>query len=338
MVIRLGINGFGRIGRLVARQVAETTDIQLVGVNDIGLDVDYMVYLMKHDSVHGRFKGSVKKVSDTAFSINGNEVTVCKERNPADLPWGKLGVDVVLESTGVFLTTEKAKAHLAGGAKKVIISAPSKDKVTPMFVCGVNDHKYKGESVVSNASCTTNCLAPLASVIHENFGIEEGLMTTIHAATATQATVDSAIRGNKWRSGRAVLGNIIPATTGAAIAVGSVIPELNGKLTGMAFRVPTSDVSVVDLTVKLVKGATKDEINTALKKASEGKLKGVLGYTDEPVVSTDFTSDTRTSIYDSTASVFLTKNFVKLISFYDNEYGYSNSVLKLARRITNYGK
>ncbi len=325
-MIKVGINGFGRIGRLVFRAAQERNDIQIVAVNDPFMDIDYMVYMLQYDTVHGRFQGTAEH-KDGKLVINGKEIHFFAEKDPANIGWGAVGADYVVESTGVFTTIEKAKAHLAGGAKKVIISAPSND--APMFVCGVNLEAYKKDmDIVSNASCTTNCLAPIAKVINDNFGIVEGLMTTVHAATNTQKTVD-APSSKDWRGGRSILGNIIPSSTGAAKAVGKVIPELNGKLTGMAFRVPTADVSVVDLTVRLEKAATYDEIKAAMKLASETTMKGVLGYTEDSVVSTDFIHETRTSVFDANAGIALNGNFVKLVSWYDNEWGYSNKVLDL---------
>jgi glyceraldehyde 3-phosphate dehydrogenase len=325
-MIKVGINGFGRIGRLVFRAAQERNDVQIVAVNDPFLDLDYLVYMLKYDTVHGQFKGTAENVNGKLI-INGKEVAFFAEKDPAAIGWGASGADYVVESTGVFTTTEKAGLHLKGGAKKVVISAPSAD--APMFVCGVNLEKYtKDMDVVSNASCTTNCLAPLAKVINDNFGIVEGLMTTVHAATNTQKTVD-APSSKDWRGGRSILGNIIPSSTGAAKAVGKVIPALNGKLTGMAFRVPTADVSVVDLTVRLEKAASYDEIKAAIKKASENELKGILGYTEDSVVSSDFIHETRTSVFDAGAGIALNGNFVKLVSWYDNEWGYSNKVLDL---------
>jgi len=325
-MIKVGINGFGRIGRLVFRAAQERNDVQIVAVNDPFLDLDYLVYMLKYDTVHGQFKGTAENVNGKLV-INGKEVAFFAEKDPAAIGWGASGADYVVESTGVFTTTEKAGLHLKGGAKKVVISAPSAD--APMFVCGVNLEKYtKDMDVVSNASCTTNCLAPLAKVINDNFGIVEGLMTTVHAATNTQKTVD-APSSKDWRGGRSILGNIIPSSTGAAKAVGKVIPALNGKLTGMAFRVPTADVSVVDLTVRLEKAASYDEIKAAIKKASENELKGILGYTEDSVVSSDFIHETRTSVFDANAGIALNGNFVKLVSWYDNEWGYSNKVLDL---------
>jgi len=326
MVIKLGINGFGRIGRLVARAAAERDDIKLVAVNDPFIAEDYMEYMFKYDTTHGRFKGTVSH-SKGKLTINGEEVKVFCCKNPEEIKWGEAGADYVVESTGVFTTIEKAKAHLAGGAKKVVISAPSAD--APMYVMGVNHEKYKTtDNIVSNASCTTNCLAPLAKVINDNFTIVEGLMTTVHAFTATQKVVDGP-SGKDWRGGRTAGTNIIPSSTGAAKAVGKVIPELNGKLTGMAFRVPVQDVSVVDLTCRLEKGASYDDIKACLKKASENELKGILGYTEDAVVSTDFIGDKHSSIFDAGAGISLNNNFVKLVSWYDNEFGYSCRVLDL---------
>ena len=327
MAIKIGINGFGRIGRLVFRAAMDQPELfEVVGVNDPFIDIDYMVYMTKYDTIHGRFNGTVEIV-DGKFLVNGKEVAVYDISDPAQIPWAECGAEYIVESTGVFTTTEKASAHLAAGAKKVVISAPSAD--APMFVMGVNQDKYTSDmNVVSNASCTTNCLAPLAKVVHDNFGITDGLMTTVHATTATQKTVDGTSKKD-WRGGRAAAGNIIPSSTGAAKAVGKVIPELNGKLTGMSFRVPTLDVSVVDLTVNLAKSTTYEEICAAMKKASEGELKGILGYTDEDVVSSDFIHDARTSIFDAKAGIMLTDKFVKLVSWYDNEWGYSNKLLML---------
>lgn len=325
MSINIGINGFGRIGRLVARVASERDDIKLVAVNDPFLDKDGMSYLFKYDSVHGRYTGDVS-VSDDSLVINGNAIKVFAERNPADIPWGDVGADYIVEATGVFTTVEKAGAHLKGGAKAVIITAPSED--APMYVMGVNEETYSpDQKIISNASCTTNCLAPVVKVIDQNFGIVEGLMTTVHAVTATQPTADGA--NKKPRSGRSALCNIIPASTGAAKAVGHVYPPVDGKLTGMAFRVPTTNVSVVDLTVRLEKGATMDEINDALKAASEGELAGILGWTDEDVVSSDFVHDERSSIVDAGAAIALNDNFVKLVAWYDNEWGYSYRVVDL---------
>ena len=325
-MIKVGINGFGRIGRFVFRAAQERNDIQIVGINDL-LDVDYMAYMLKYDTMHGQFKGTVE-VKDGNLVVNGNVIRVTAERNPADLKWDAIGAEYVVESTGLFLSKDKAEAHLQAGAKYVVMSAPSKDD-TPMFVCGVNTDKYvKGTQIVSNASCTTNCLAPIAKVLNDNWGIADGLMTTVHATTATQKTVDGP-SAKDWRGGRAAAGNIIPSSTGAAKAVGKVILELNGKLTGMAFRVPTLDVSVVDLTVNLAKPAKYAEICEAMKKASQNELKGILGYTEDEVVSSDFLGDARTSIFDAKAGIALTDTFVKVVSWYDNEIGYSNKVLDL---------
>lgn len=325
-MVNVGINGFGRIGRIVLRASESQKDVQVVAINDPFIPLDYMVYMLKYDSVHGRFDGSVE-AKDGKLVVNGHAISVSAERDPAQIPWGKAGADYVVESTGVFTTTEAASAHLKGGAKKVIISAPSAD--APMFVCGVNLEAYKSEyKVISNASCTTNCLAPLAKVINDNFGIAEGLMTTVHATTATQKTVDGPSHKD-WRGGRAAAANIIPSSTGAAKAVGKVIPALNGKLTGMAFRVPTPDVSVVDLTVNLEKGTTYDEIKAVIKKASETTMKGVLGYTEDSVVSTDFYGEKNSSVFDATAGIQLSPKFVKLVAWYDNEFGYSNRVVDL---------
>ena len=323
--IKVGINGFGRIGRLVFRAAMKRNDIQIVGINDL-IDVEYMVYMLKYDSVHGCFDGTVE-AKDGQLIVNGQTIRVTAERNPADLKWNEVEAEYVVESTGLFLTKETAEAHIKAGAKRVVMSAPSKD-TTPMFVMGVNNSKYAGETIVSNASCTTNCLAPLAKVINDNFGIIEGLMTTVHATTATQKTVDGP-SAKDWRGGRAAAGNIIPSSTGAAKAVGVVIPELNGKLTGMAFRVPTLDVSVVDLTCRLEKSASYEEIKAAIKTASETTMAGVLGYTEDEVVSSDFVGDARTSIFDAKAGIALSGNFVKLVSWYDNEWGYSSKVLEL---------
>jgi glyceraldehyde 3-phosphate dehydrogenase len=324
---KIGINGFGRIGRLVLRAAVEK-GANVVAVNDPFINLDYMVYMFKYDSTHGRFKGEVS-AQDGFLVINGNKITVFQERDPKNIAWAKAGAEYIVESTGVFTTIEKAGAHFEGGAKKVIISAPSAD--APMFVCGVNLDAYKPDmKVVSNASCTTNCLAPLAKVIHDNFEIVEGLMTTVHATTATQKTVDGP-SGKLWRDGRGAAQNIIPAATGAAKAVGKVIPALNGKLTGMAFRVPTPDVSVVDLTVRLAKPAPYDQIKKKIKEAAEGPMKGILGYTEDQVVSCDFTSDTHSSIFDADAGIPLNDHFVKLISWYDNEFGYSHRVVDLIK-------
>ena len=330
-MIKLGINGFGRIGRMVFRAAVEnfSDDIQVVGINDL-LDADYLAYMLRYDSVHGHFNHDIK-VEGNYMIVDGNKIQIFAEKDPSQITWGALGVDVVVESTGFFLTEELASAHIKAGAKKVIMSAPSKD-ATPMFVYGVNDKTYAGQQIISNASCTTNCLAPISKVLHEAFGIKRGLMTTVHAATATQKTVDGPSKKD-WRGGRGILENIIPSSTGAAKAVGKVLPELNGKLTGMSMRVPTSDVSVVDLTVELEKPATYEEICAAMKKASEGELKGVLGYTEDAVVSTDFRNDARTSIFDVKAGIQLDPTFVKVVSWYDNEWGYSNKVCEMARVI-----
>ncbi|MDO7171232.1 type I glyceraldehyde-3-phosphate dehydrogenase [Mariniflexile sp. AS56] len=329
--LKLGINGFGRIGRIAFRVAASRPEIEIVGINDL-LDVEHLAYLLKYDSVHGRFNGTVE-VKNGNLVVNGNEIRITAERNPEDLKWDAVGAEVVLDCTGIFTTLEGAQKHITAGAKKVAISAPSAD--APMFVMGVNNKKITAaDTIVSNASCTTNCLAPLAKVINDNFGIIEGLMTTVHATTATQLTVDGPSRKD-WRGGRSALSNIIPSSTGAAKAVGKVIPELNGKLTGMAFRVPTPDVSVVDLTVRTEKSATWEEVKAVLKKASEsGDLKGVLGYTDEAVVSQDFVSETMTSVFDAEASIALNDNFFKLVSWYDNEFGYSTKLVDLAQYIS----
>ena len=332
MTIKVGINGFGRIGRFVFRASIYRPElgIQVVGINDL-LPPDYMAYMLKYDTMHGQFQGKVE-VKDGHLVVNGNTIRVTAERDPANLKWGDIGVDYVVESTGFFLTDELARKHIQAGARRVVMSAPSKDD-TPMFVCGVNFDKYeKGTQFVSNASCTTNCLAPIAKVLNDKFGIVNGLMTTVHATTATQKTVDGP-SAKDWRGGRAAGGNIIPSSTGAAKAVGKVIPQLNGKLTGMAFRVPTLDVSVVDLTVRLEKSATYDEIKAAIKAASENEMKGILGYTEDAVVSTDFTHDARTSIFDAEAGIALNGNFVKLVSWYDNEWGYSNKVVELIQHM-----
>ncbi|UAA40425.1 type I glyceraldehyde-3-phosphate dehydrogenase [Paraneptunicella aestuarii] len=330
MAIKVGINGFGRIGRFVFRAAMARDDIEIVGINDL-LDPEYMAYMLKYDSTHGRFNGDVV-AEGNQLVVNGKGIRVTAEKDPANLAWGDIGAEVVVESTGLFLTDETARKHLQAGAKKVVMSAPSKDD-TPMFVMGVNDKDYAGQEIVSNASCTTNCLAPLAKVIHDKFGIVDGLMTTVHAVTATQKTVDGPSHKD-WRGGRGAYQNIIPSSTGAAKAVGKVIPDLNGKLTGMSFRVPTADVSVVDLTVNLAKGASYEAICAAVKEASEGELKGILGYTEDEVVSQDFIGDTRTSIFDAKAGIALTDNFVKLVAWYDNEIGYSNKVLDLVAHIS----
>jgi glyceraldehyde 3-phosphate dehydrogenase len=330
MAIKVGINGFGRIGRMVFRAAArDFKDIEIVGINDL-LEPEYLAYMLKYDSVHGRFKGDIS-VDGHTLVVNGRKIRLTAVKDPAELKWGEVGADVVVESTGLFLTKDTAEKHLAAGAKKVILSAPSKDD-TPMFVFGVNDKSYAGQAIISNASCTTNCLAPVAKVLNDTWGIKRGLMTTVHAATATQKTVDGP--SNKdWRGGRGILENIIPSSTGAAKAVGKVIPELNKKLTGMAFRVPTSDVSVVDLTVELVKPAKYEEICAAMKAASEGPMKGVLGYTTEKVVATDFRGESCTSVFDADAGIALDDTFVKVVSWYDNEWGYSCKVLEMARII-----
>ena len=330
-MVKLGINGFGRIGRMVFRAAVEnfSNDIEVVGINDL-LDPEYLAYMLKYDSVHGAFKGDVK-VEDGHLVVNGKKIRVTAEMDPAKLKWNEVEADVVVESTGFFLTDETARKHIQAGAKKVIMSAPSKDS-TPMFVYGVNHKTYAGQDIISNASCTTNCLAPITKVLNDKFGVKRGLMTTVHAATATQKTVDGPSKKD-WRGGRGILENIIPSSTGAAKAVGKVLPELNGKLTGMSLRVPTSDVSFVDLTCELNTPATYDEICAAMKEASEGELKGVLGYTDEPLVSTDFRNDSRTSIFDVKAGIQLDPTFVKVCAWYDNEWGYSNKVLEMARVI-----
>jgi glyceraldehyde 3-phosphate dehydrogenase len=331
MSIKVGINGFGRIGRMVFRAAVQNfPDVEIVGINDL-LEPDYLAYMLKYDSVHGQFKGTIA-VDGNTLVVNGKKIRLTAVKDPAELKWGEIGADIVVESTGLFLTKETAQKHIDAGAKKVILSAPSKDD-TPMFVFGVNDKTYAGQAIISNASCTTNCLAPIAKVLNDNFGIKRGLMTTVHATTATQKTVDGP--SNKdWRGGRGILENIIPSSTGAAKAVGVVIPELNKKLTGMSFRVPTSDVSVVDLTVELMKETTYEQICAAMKAASEGAMKGVLGYTEEKVVSTDFRDDARTSIFDAEAGIALDSTFVKVVSWYDNEWGYSSKVLEMARVIS----
>ena len=331
-MIKVGINGFGRIGRMVFRAAVQnfSNDIQIVGINDL-LDPDYLAYMLKYDSVHGIFDGDIK-VEGNFMIVNGNKIRLTAEKDPANLRWDEVGAEVVVESTGFFLTEELASAHIKAGARKVIMSAPSKD-ATPMFVYGVNDKTYAGQQIISNASCTTNCLAPISKVLNDKFGIKRGLMTTIHAATATQKTVDGPSKKD-WRGGRGILENMIPSSTGAAKAVGKVLPELNGKLTGMSVRVPTSDVSFVDLVAELNTEATYEEICAAMKAASEGELKGVLGYTDEAVVSTDFRGDARTSIFDVKAGIQLDKTFVKVCAWYDNEWGYSNKVLEMAKVIS----
>lgn len=326
MAVKIGINGFGRIGRLVFRAASENPAVEICGINDPFIDLEYMTYMLKYDTVHGQFNGTIATEGDKLV-VNGKKIAVFAAMNPEEIPWSSCGAEYIVESTGVFTVTEKASAHFKGGAKKVVISAPSKD--APMFVMGVNQDTYKKDmKVVSNASCTTNCLAPLAKVINDNFGIVEGLMTTVHSITATQKTVDGPSKKD-WRGGRAAAHNIIPSSTGAAKAVGKVIPELNGKLTGMSFRVPTPDVSVVDLTCKLAKPATYEEIKAAMKKASETNLKGIVGYTEDDVVSSDFINDKRTSIFDAKAGIALTDTFVKLVAWYDNEWGYSNKVVDL---------
>ena len=340
MALKLGINGFGRIGRMVFRAAVEnfSNDIKVVGINDL-LDADYLAYMLKYDSVHGAFNHDIK-VEGNFLIVDGNKIQIFAEKDPTNITWGALDVDVVVESTGFFLTAELAEAHLKAGAKKVIMSAPSKD-ATPMFVYGVNDKTYAGQKIISNASCTTNCLAPISKVLNEKFGIVRGLMTTVHAATATQKTVDGPSKKD-WRGGRGILENIIPSSTGAAKAVGKVLPELNGKLTGMSLRVPTSDVSFVDLTAELKNAPAADKdaayaaICAAMKEASEGELKGILGYTEDAVVSTDFRNNPCTSIFDAKAGIQLDPTFVKVCSWYDNEWGYSNKVCEMARVITNY--
>ena len=331
MAIKVGINGFGRIGRMVFRAAVENfaNDIEIVGINDL-LDPDYLAYMLKYDSVHGIFKHEIA-VEGTNLVVDGKKIRLTAEKDPAVLAWGDVGAEIVVESTGLFLTDEKARAHITAGAKKVIMSAPSKD-ATPMFVYGVNDKTYAGQDIISNASCTTNCLAPISKVLNDTFGIKRGLMTTIHAATATQKTVDGPSKKD-WRGGRGILENMIPSSTGAAKAVGKVLPALNGKLTGMSVRVPTSDVSFVDLTVELEKEASYEDICAAMKKASEGELKGILGYTDEDVVSSDFLGCPLTSIFDAKAGIALTDTFVKVVSWYDNEWGYSNKVLELIKHM-----
>lgn len=329
MKVKIGINGFGRIGRLVLRQGLRCSDVEFVAVNDLGADPNYMAYMFKYDSVHGRFDGEVRAEGDYLI-VNEHKIRIFQEANPADIPWGKVGADYVVESTGQFTEASKMRGHLEGGAKKVILSAPPKDD-TPIFVMGVNHESYRSDmTMVSNASCTTNCLAPLAKVLHETFGIKEGLMTTVHAMTGTQRTVDSASKKD-WRGGRAASGNIIPSSTGAAKAVGKVIPELNGKLTGMSLRVPTLDVSVVDLTASLEKPATYEQICQAMKAASEGSLRGIMAYVDEDLVSSDFLGETHTCIFDAKAGISLNEHFVKLVAWYDNEMGYSTKTVELIR-------
>ena len=323
--IKIGINGFGRIGRLVFRAAMAKDNLEIVGINDL-ISVDYMAYMLRYDTMHGQFKGTIE-VKENALVVNGHSIRVTAEKDPANLKWNEVGAEYVVESTGLFLTKEKAEAHIKAGAKRVVMSAPSKDD-TPMFVMGVNNKTYAGQTIVSNASCTTNCLAPIAKVLNDKFGMVEGLMTTVHSTTATQKTVDGPSMKD-WRGGRAASGNIIPSSTGAAKAVGKVIPALNGKLTGMSLRVPTLDVSVVDLTCTLAKDTTYDEICKAMKEAADGELKGILGYTEDAVVSSDFLGDARTSIFDANAGIQLSPRFVKVVSWYDNEWGYSNKVLEL---------
>ena len=328
--IKIGINGFGRIGRLVFRAAMTRSDVEIVAINDL-ISVDYMAYMLRYDTMHGKFQGTIE-VKDGALVVNGKSIRVTSEKDPANLKWNEVGAEYIVESTGLFLTKEKAEAHLKAGAKRVVMSAPSKDD-TPMFVMGVNHETYAGQPIISNASCTTNCLAPIAKVLNDKFGMVEGLMTTVHSTTATQKTVDGPSMKD-WRGGRAASGNIIPSSTGAAKAVGKVIPSLNGKLTGMSLRVPTLDVSVVDLTCTLAKDVTYDEICAAMKEASESELKGILGYTEDAVVSSDFLGDPRTSIFDAKAGIQLTPRFVKVVSWYDNEWGYSNKVVDLIRYIS----
>jgi glyceraldehyde 3-phosphate dehydrogenase len=343
MATKVGINGFGRIGRFVFRSTLEDAnknDVEVVGINDL-LPIDYLAYLLKYDTMHGRFDGTVEIKNENTLVVNGKEIRIFAERDAEDIKWGEIGAEYVVESTGFYLTMDRAEKHLKAGAKYVVLSAPSKKgedgRQADMFVCGVNTDTYAGQTIVSNASCTTNCLAPIAKVLNDNFGIENGLMTTVHSTTATQLTVDGPSKGGKdWRGGRAAAGNIIPSTTGAAKAVGKVIPELNGKLTGISMRVPTLDVSVVDLTVNLKKPATQEQIDAAMKAAAEGELKGILGYTDEAVVSSDFLNCPLTSIYDATAGVHLTDNFVKIVSWYDNEFGYSHKVVDLIKIMNAY--
>jgi len=333
MTIRIGINGFGRIGRLAFRRAMTLADVEIVGINDL-IEVDYLAYMLRYDSTHGRFQGEVA-VQNGQLVVNGQVIRISAERDPNNLKWGEVGADYVLESTGFFLTDDSARTHINAGAKRVVMSAPSKD-ATPMFVMGVNHTSYAGQDVVSNASCTTNCLAPIAKVLHDNFGIVNGLMTTVHACTATQKTVDGP-SVKDWRGGRGAAQNIIPSSTGAAKAVGKVIPELNGKLTGMAFRVPTPDVSVVDLTVNLAKSASYEQIKAAMKAASEGPMAGILGYTEDEVVSTDFLGESCTSVFDAGAGIALTDNFVKVVAWYDNEWGYSCKCLDLMRHMASVG-
>ncbi len=341
--IKIGINGFGRIGRFVFRSTLEAenvNDVEVVGINDL-LSVDYLAYLLKYDTMHGRFNGTVAIKDDHTLTVNGRDITIFAEREAKNIKWAEVGAEYVVESTGFYLTMDRAEQHLEAGAKYVVLSAPSKagedGRQAPMFVCGVNTDKYNGETIVSNASCTTNCLAPIAKVLNDKFGIESGLMTTVHSATATQLTVDGPSKGGKdWRGGRAASGNIIPSSTGAAKAVGKVIPELNGKLTGISMRVPTLDVSVVDLTVNLKNAASKEDICNAMKEAAEGELKGILGYTEDQVVSSDFLDDPRTSIFDANAGVYLTDKFVKVVSWYDNEVGYSHKVIELIKKMKKH--
>ena len=342
-MIKIGINGFGRIGRFVFRSTLEEAnknDVEVVAINDL-LSVDYLAYLLKYDTMHGRFDGTVEVKNENTLTVNGKDIRIFAERDAENIKWAEVGAEYIVESTGFYLTMDRAEKHLKAGAKYVVLSAPSKagedGRQAPMFVCGVNTDKYAGETIVSNASCTTNCLAPIAKVLNDKFGIETGLMTTVHSTTATQLTVDGPSKGgNDWRGGRAAAGNIIPSSTGAAKAVGKVIPELNGKLTGISMRVPTLDVSVVDLTVNLKNPATKEDICKAMKDASEGELKGVLGYTEDAVVSSDFLDDARTSIFDANAGVYLTDKFVKVVSWYDNEFGYSHKVIELIKKMNAY--
>ncbi|MFZ9850193.1 MAG: type I glyceraldehyde-3-phosphate dehydrogenase [Vulcanococcus sp.] len=333
MTIRIGINGFGRIGRLAFRRAVTLADVEVVGINDL-IDVEYLAYMLRYDSTHGRFQGEVA-VQNGQLVVNGKAIRITAERDPNNLKWADVGAEYVLESTGFFLTDESARAHINAGAKRVVMSAPSKD-ATPIFVMGVNHTTYAGQDIVSNASCTTNCLAPMAKVVHDNFGIVNGLMTTVHATTATQKTVDGP-SVKDWRGGRGAAQNIIPSSTGAAKAVGRVIPELNGKLTGMAFRVPTPDVSVVDLTVNLAKPASYDQIKAAMKAAAEGPMAGILGYTEDEVVSTDFLGESCTSVFDANAGIALTDTFVKLVAWYDNEWGYSCKCIDLMRHMATVG-
>ena len=342
-MIKIGINGFGRIGRFVFRSTLEEAnknDVEVVAINDL-LSVDYLAYLLKYDTMHGRFDGTVEVKNENTLTVNGKDIRIFAERDAENIKWAEVGAEYIVESTGFYLTMDRAEKHLKAGAKYVVLSAPSKagedGRQAPMFVCGVNTDKYAGETIVSNASCTTNCLAPIAKVLNDKFGIETGLMTTVHSTTATQLTVDGPSKGGKdWRGGRAAAGNIIPSPAGAAKAVGKVIPELNGKLTGISMRVPTLDVSVVDLTVNLKNPATKEDICKAMKDASEGELKGVLGYTEDAVVSSDFLDDARTSIFDANAGVYLTDKFVKVVSWYDNEFGYSHKVIELIKKMNAY--